>query len=86
MRALLIALAGVGVLATTPASAQMYPPDAPVCLQVFGRASYMECRYATIAQCRLSASGRPAQCIENPFFVGQQQPGPRRERRTPRRY
>lgn len=86
MRALLIALAGFGALATTPAAAQMYPPDVPVCLQVYGRASYTECRYASIAQCQITASGRPAQCIENPFYVGRQAPGPRRERRQRRAY
>ena len=85
MRAVLIALAGYAALAATPAAAQMYPPDVPVCLQVFGRNSYTECRYASIAQCQLTASGRPAQCIENPYFVGRPAPGPRRERRRVRR-
>ena len=86
MRAVLIAVAGFAALATTPASAQAYPPDVPVCLQVYGRANYLECRYSSIAQCQQTASGRAAQCIENPYFVGRHSPGPRRERRVRRGY
>ena len=86
MRAILIALAGFTAIAASPASAQMYPPDVPVCLQVFGRNSYTECRYASIAQCQMTASGRPAQCIENPYFVGHNVPGPRRDRKVCRAY
>lgn len=90
MRAIILAgIAATGLAslgAATPAAAQMYPPDVPVCLQVFGRGSYTECRYASIAQCQLSASGRSAQCLENPYFVGRQAPGPRRERRVRREY
>ncbi len=92
MRAFILAgiaaasFAGFSALGTTPASAQMYPPDVPVCLQVFGRGSYTECRYSSIAQCQMTASGRAAQCIENPYFVGRQGPSPRRERRVRREY
>ena len=85
MRALLIALAGFGALTAMPASAQQYPSDVPVCLQVYGRLNYSDCSYGSIAQCQISASGRSAQCIENPFYAGRQVP-PRRERRVRREY
>ena len=86
MRAVLIALAGFTATIASPASAKMYPPNVPVCLQVFGRNSYTECSYASIAQCQMTVSGRPAQCIENPYFVGRNAPGLRRDRRVRREY
>jgi hypothetical protein len=63
LAALAIAAASVGA----PAQAQTYSPDAPVCLHVYGPVSYYECRYASIAQCNASASGRAAQCVINPY-------------------
>jgi len=59
------------VLTATPAPAQTYDPNYPVCLQVYGRAGgYIACGYMSIAQCQASASGRAAQCITNPYFAG----------------
>jgi hypothetical protein len=47
-----------------------YDPDYPVCLHVYGRgASYYECRYTSLAQCNISASGRAAQYEINPYFA-----------------
>jgi hypothetical protein len=58
------------VLAAAPARAQTYNPDYPVCLHAFGeKAGYIECGYTSLAQCALSASGRAAQCIINPYFA-----------------
>jgi hypothetical protein len=50
--------------------------DYPVCLRVYEnyRDFYDECAYTSIPQCQMSASGRSAQCLENPFYVG---PAPR---------
>jgi hypothetical protein len=31
--------------------------------------AYYECRYTSLAQCNLSASGRAAQCLTNPYFA-----------------
>lgn len=45
------------------AHAQTYGTDYPVCLKVYGPATYYECRYTTMAQCQASASGRSAQCL-----------------------
>jgi Protein of unknown function (DUF3551) len=64
-------LAIATIAATTPLRAQTYDPNYPVCLQTYGRTgNYISCRYASIAQCQLSASGRAAQCITNPYFGG----------------
>jgi len=61
------------VLTAVPARAQTYDPDYPVCLQVYGRGGgYISCRYTSIAQCALTASGRPAHGTANPYFAGAQ--------------
>lgn len=70
----ILALATVSVAG--PAAAQTYDPAYPVCLHVYGRATYYECRYSSLAQCAGSASGRSAQCEVNPYFAG-----PRRQQR-----
>jgi hypothetical protein len=74
-------------LTATPAVAQTYDPKYPVCLQVYqGFADYyFECAYTSLAQCNMSASGRAAQCIINPYYAGAKGP-PRRDRRQRRVY
>ena len=69
------------VLTATAASAQTYDPKYPVCLQVYqGREDfYFECAYTSLAQCNMSASGRAAQCVVNPYYV---QPAPRKKKRS----
>ena len=56
----------------TPAQAQTYDPKYPVCLQVYqGFVDYyFECAYTSIPQCQMSASGRAAQCVVNPYYAG----------------
>ena len=68
------------VLTATAASAQTYDPKYPVCLQVYqGREDfYFECAYTSLAQCNMSASGRAAQCVVNPYYAG---PVPRKSKR-----
>jgi hypothetical protein len=70
MRALVWTMLGVGVtLASMAAHAQTYDPTYPVCLQTYGRdGNYISCGYLSIDQCKMTASGRAAQCITNPFF------------------
>jgi hypothetical protein len=65
-----------------PASAQTYDPAYPVCLQIYqGFVDYyFECAYQTMAQCQMSASGRAAQCVVNPYYKGRAAPAPRRTR------
>jgi hypothetical protein len=77
MRFLILAsVAAAASFATGPATAQTYDPSYPVCLHVYGRIAYYECRYTSLAQCRLSASGRSAQCIINPYFAAARLPRP----------
>jgi Protein of unknown function (DUF3551) len=67
-------------LAAASAQAQTYDPNYPICLQTFGRnGNYIACGYTSMAQCRLSASGRAAQCIVNPYFAAPNS-GPTRRR------
>jgi hypothetical protein len=56
-------------IAAAPAAAQTFDPSYPVCLQVYGRISYYECRYTSLAQCNASAAGRAARCVSNPYFA-----------------
>jgi hypothetical protein len=74
-------------IASAPSSAraQTYDPKYPVCLQVFmgWNDYYFECGYTSLAQCQMSASGRAAQCIVNPYYGGGKVKPGRRER--PRR-
>jgi hypothetical protein len=68
MRHLALAALALGAaFAATPASAQTYGAGYPVCLHVYGPATYYECNYSTIAQCNASASGRAAQCVISPY-------------------
>lgn len=70
MRGLVFAMLAIGTVSVAgPAAAQTYDPDYPVCLQVYGPDPYMECRYTSIAECAMTASGRAAQCLVNPYFA-----------------
>jgi hypothetical protein len=52
-----------------PAGAQTYDPRYPVCLQIYGTSGMViQCGYGSIAACQVSASGRAAQCIANPYY------------------
>jgi hypothetical protein len=66
-----LVLAIAVMLAAAPARAQTYDPNYPICLQTFGRnGNTIACGYTSMGQCRLSASGRAAQCVTNPYFAG----------------
>jgi uncharacterized protein DUF3551 len=71
MRKLVCAILAIGTIsAVAPVQAQTYDPNFPVCLQTYGRAgNYINCSYTSLPQCRISASGRAAQCIVNPYFA-----------------
>jgi hypothetical protein len=70
-------------LTATPAAAQTYDPKYPVCLQVYqGFVDYyFECAYTSLAQCQMSASGRAASCVVNPYYGGGKARRDRRQRR-----
>ncbi len=74
------------VLTATPTVAQTYDPKYPVCLQIYQGFTdyYFECGYTSLAQCNMSASGRAAQCIINPYYAGKKA-APRQRDRRPRR-
>ncbi|MES2194397.1 MAG: DUF3551 domain-containing protein [Pseudomonadota bacterium] len=76
----MLAIATVAVAA--PAAAQTYDPAYPVCLHIYGPVSYYECRYSSLAQCAVSASGRSAQCETNPYFANASG-GPGKRQRHP---
>ena len=71
------------MLAASPVSAQMYDPAYPICLQTFGiTGNAISCGYTSMEVCQLTARGRAAQCIVNPYFVGT----PRKGRTSRRPY
>jgi hypothetical protein len=70
------------MLSAASAHAQTYDPAYPICLQTFGRnGNAISCGYSSMAQCSFSASGRAAQCIVNPYFIGASPRAGRRARR-----
>ena len=82
MRLRQLLLVAASFLLSLPAQAQTYDPDYPVCLHVYGRISYYECTYTSLPQCNMSASGRSAQCVINPYYAhASQEPSARRYKR-----
>jgi len=83
MRILALAIFAIGTVSIGPAAAQTYDPAYPVCLHVYAKgADYYQCSYTSLPQCRMSASGRAAECVINPYFAGAgEPPGYRRYRR-----
>jgi hypothetical protein len=75
-------------LTATPTLAQTYDPKYPVCLQIYQGFTdyYFECAYTSLPQCQMSASGRAAQCIVNPYYTGTKKPPRQRDRRPRRDY
>jgi hypothetical protein len=87
MRNLALAILTIATVSAAPsARAQTYDPKYPVCLQIYQGYTdyYFECAYTSLPQCRMSASGRAAQCVVNPYYAGAS-PG-RRDRRNRRVY
>jgi hypothetical protein len=62
------------VLTATPTLAQTYDPAYPVCLHVYKFGGYYDCSYTSLPQCNMSASGRGALCVVNPYYA---RPAPR---------
>jgi hypothetical protein len=71
MRVLACTILTIGTMSVVaPARAQTYDPNYPVCLQTYGiDGSYIDCSFTSLAQCAASASGRAAQCLNNPYFA-----------------
>jgi len=60
------------ILSAVPATAQRYDPRYPVCLQRWQARGFItfDCSYRSIDECRLTASGLSAMCLENPYWQG----------------
>ena len=90
MRILAWAILTMAAVSAAPsARAQTYDPAYPVCLQIYQGWNdyYFECAYTSLAQCNMSASGRAAQCVVNPYYGGRKAAPPvssRRHRRANR--
>ena len=58
-------------LIATPVQAQMYDPNYPVCMHVYGEleGERMDCIFTSLTQCAATASGRSATCLINPYFA-----------------
>jgi hypothetical protein len=89
MRILALAiLTTVTVLTSAPSLAQTYGSDYPICLQTYrwGGSRDIYCDYISLAQCAMTASGLPAECIVNPFYASSEAPRGPRDRRHRRVY
>jgi hypothetical protein len=73
-------LAAGAILFAAPVQAQTYGANYPVCLHVYGPVTYYECGYTSLPQCNMSASGRSAQCVINPYFANAFEDRPMRRR------
>jgi hypothetical protein len=82
MRIAILSTMMIGTVAiAAPTRAQTYDPAYPICMQVFGKINYFDCRFTSIPQCAASASGRGAQCVVNPYYAGDREPPVRRRHR-----
>ena len=64
--------AGATILAVVPATAQRHDPRFPFCMERLrsGRSSTIDCRFTSMDQCRMTASGLRARCFPNPNWRG----------------
>ena len=72
MRGLIWVILATGMIfAASPARAQRYDPNYPVCMEVYGGdGSRIECFYTSMAQCKEGAQGGVAGlCFDNPYYV-----------------
>jgi len=54
---------------SAPARAQAYDPGYPVCIRTGGLGgSSIDCSFTSLPQCNATASGRSAQCFDNPYY------------------
>jgi hypothetical protein len=87
MRVLALAMLTIATASAAPsARAQTYDPAYPVCLQIYQGWNdyYFECGYTSRAQCNMSASGRAAQCIVNPYYAGRKPAPPKPRKLLPK--
>ncbi|QOZ34192.1 DUF3551 domain-containing protein [Bradyrhizobium sp. CCBAU 53421] len=69
--ALVPAILALSTIATAPANAQKYYSTSPVCKTNYRWGGEdTDCGYTSLEQCRASASGLAAMCINNPYYAG----------------
>jgi Protein of unknown function (DUF3551) len=78
-----VILGGAATSAAIPVPALAFDQTSPVCLRVYQSMVdfYDECGYTSMAQCQATASGRSAQCLENPYYTPQYRQTHRRAHR-----
>jgi Protein of unknown function (DUF3551) len=71
IKPILAVLALAMAVMAAPVSAQTYDPKYPVCMHVYGelQGERMDCVFTSMSQCQATATGRPAVCLINPYFV-----------------
>jgi len=63
---------------TSPAMAQTYDPNYPICIEKYSiGGGYIDCSFTSMPQCKATASGRGGQCFDNPYFAPRVQPARR---------
>jgi hypothetical protein len=61
---------GAILMATSAWGAGRYDPTYPVCIEAYDdNGSRIECSFASLEQCKQSASGSPGMCFNNPSYV-----------------
>ena len=79
MRLLIWTILVIGAtFAAAPATAQIYDPNYPVCIEIFSPrgGSYIDCSYTSIPQCNATASGRGARCLIIHILILRHRSGP----------
>ena len=71
MRLTFALLAVAALVVSEPAPAQTYDPSYPVCMQVYGDklGERIDCIFTSLDQCAATASGLPATCLINPYYM-----------------
>src|SRR5215813_1099441 len=70
-------LVAATVLPAAAATAQRYDPKYPVCMHVWKvDGDYIDCSFTSWDQCRATASGRSAMCLDNPYWPRTRQASP----------
>jgi Tfp pilus assembly protein PilV len=74
MRTLAWTILSMSAICGGAAQAQTYGTRFPVCIQTYEHEGgiYISCEYTSMAACQATASGRAAQCINNPYYASAQ--------------
>ncbi len=85
MRILVLALLALGTVASAPATAQTFDTTSPVCKHNYRWGGEdIDCGYTSLAQCRATAFGLGAMCVNNPYYARASADRPRESARRNR--